>query len=76
MSVGELGLVAAIVTTVWHHPYLTLTAALAVLVALMLVVRLIWRTLRQVFSGRWVPYRGFRQGARTSDRLARREEEE
>src|SRR5437868_4120414 len=29
MSVGELGLVAAVVTTIWHHPYLTLGAALA-----------------------------------------------
>jgi Domain of unknown function (DUF4126) len=76
MSVSELGLIAAIVTAIWHHPYLTLAAALAVLIALIAMVRLIWRTLRQVFSGRWVPYRGFRQGARTSDRLARREENE
>src|SRR5438309_5079292 len=76
MSIGELGLIAAIVAAVWNHPYLTLGAALAVLVGLMLVVRLIWRTLRQVFAGRWVPYRGFRQDARTSDRLARREEDE
>jgi hypothetical protein len=76
MSVGELGLIAAIVTMVWHHPYLTLIAALAVLIAVMVMVRLIWRTLRQVFSGHWVPYRGFRQDARTSDRLARREEDE
>ena len=76
MSVGELGLVATIATMVWHHPYLTLSVALAVLIAVMLIVRLIWRTLRQVFSGHWVPYRGFQQGARTSDRLARREEEE
>jgi hypothetical protein len=76
MSVGELTLVAAIVTAVWSHPYLTLSLAIVVLIGLMLIVRLIWRTLRQVFSGRWVPYRGFRQDARTSDRLARREEEE
>jgi len=76
MSVGELALVTTIVTMIWRHPYLTLGAALVVLVALILMVRLIWRTLRQVFSGRWVPYRGFRQDARTSDRLARREEEE
>jgi hypothetical protein len=76
MSVGELTLVTAVVTAVWSHPFLTLTAAIAILIALMLVVRLIWRTLRQVFAGRWVPYRGFRQDARTSDRLGRREEEE
>jgi hypothetical protein len=76
MSVSELGLIAAIVTAIWRHPYVTLAIALAILIALMMMVRLIWRTLRQVFSGRWVPYRGFSQGARTSDRLARREENE
>ena len=76
MSVGELTLVATVVTAIWRHPFLTLSAALAILVALMLIVRLIWRTLRQVFAGRWVPYRGFRQDARTSDRLARRQEDE
>jgi hypothetical protein len=74
-SVTELGLVTTVALTIWSHPYLTLTIALIILVALMVIVRLIWRTLRQVLSGRWVPRRGFRQDARTSDRLARREEE-
>jgi uncharacterized membrane-anchored protein len=60
---------------IWSHPYLTLTIALVALVALIVIVRLIWRTLKQVMSGRWVPYRGFRQGARTSDRLANRDDE-
>ena len=75
-SVTELGLVATVALTIWSHPYLTLTFALIILVALIVIVRLIWRTLRQVFSGRWVPRRGFRQEARTSDRMPRREEEE
>jgi hypothetical protein len=75
MSVSELGLVTAIMMAIWSHPYITLLAALAVLIGLIMIVRLIWRTLRQVMSGRWVPYRGFRQQARTSDRLANREEE-
>ena len=75
MSVSELGLVATLMLAIWSHPYLTLALALLALVALILLVRLIWRTLRQVVSGRWVPSRGFRQGARTSDRLANREEE-
>jgi hypothetical protein len=43
---------------------------------LIALVRLIWRTLRQVFAGRWVPRHGFLQDARTSDRLGRREEDE
>lgn len=75
MSVSELGLVATIMMTIWSHPYLTLAIALIALVALILLVRLIWRTLKQVMSGHWMPYRGFRQGARTSDRLANREDD-
>lgn len=74
-STAELGLVAAISVAVWHHPYLTLAFALLVLVLLVAMVRLIWRTLRQVFAGRWVPRRGFLQDARTSDRLGRREDD-
>jgi Domain of unknown function (DUF4126) len=75
MSVSELGLVTAIMLAIWSHPYITLLVALIALVGLIIIVRLIWRTLKQVMSGRWVPYRGFRQQARTSDRLANREEE-
>lgn len=75
MSVSELGLVTGIIVAVWSHPYITVLVALAVLVGLIMIVRLIWRTLKQVMSGRWVPYRGFRQQARTSDRLENREEE-
>jgi len=74
-SVAELGLVAAISIAVWQHPFLTLTFALLVLALLIALVRLIWRTLRQVFAGRWVPRHGFLQDARTSDRLGRREDD-
>ncbi len=74
-SVGELGLVATLALAVWTHPLLTLLFALIILVILMVLVRLIWRTLRQVFTGRWVPRHGFLQEARTSDRLGRREDD-
>jgi hypothetical protein len=74
-SVTELGLVTTLALSIWSHPYITLAFALIILVALILIVRLIWRTLRQVFSGRWVPRQGFLQDARTSDRLSKREEE-
>jgi len=74
-SVAELSLIAVLTLTIWSHPYLTLLFALIVLVGLILIVRLIWRTLRQVFAGRWVPRHGFLQDARTSDRMPRREEE-
>lgn len=75
MSVSELGVVTGLMMFIWSHPYTTLAIALIALVVLIMLVRLIWRTLRQVMSGRWVPYRGFRQGARTSDRLANREDD-
>jgi hypothetical protein len=74
-SVGELGLIATLALTMWAHPLLTLMFALIILVLLIVVVRLIWRTLRQVFTGRWVPRHGFLQDARTSDRLGRREDD-
>lgn len=50
-NVAELGAVATIAYTVWHHPYLTLTVALLVLVLLMLLVRSIWRTAKRALRG-------------------------
>jgi hypothetical protein len=73
-SIAELGLVTTIALTVWQYPFLTLTFALFLLVLLIVMVRLIWRTLCQVFAGQWVPRHGFLQDARTSDRLGRRED--
>ena len=75
ISIAELGLVSIVSVAVWPHPFLTLAFALIVLVLLIAMVRLIWRTLRQVFAGRWVPRHGFLQDARTSDRLGRREDD-
>lgn len=74
-SIAELSLVATISIAIWQHPFLTLIFALIVLALLIALVRLIWRTLRQVFAGRWVPRQGFLQDARTSDRLGRREDD-
>ena len=74
-SVAELGLVGTIAISLWQHPFITLVLALLVLAVLIVLVRLIWRTLRQVFSGRWVPHHGFLQDARTSDRIGRREDD-
>ena len=75
VSVAELGLVATIALNLWNHPYLTLGFAILILALLIIMVRLIWRTLTQVFTGRWVPRHGFLQDARTSDRLGRREDD-
>lgn len=76
MSLAELGLVGTIVFFLWHYPFLTLFLALIILGILIAAVSLIWRTLRQVFAGRWVPHHGFLQDARTSDRLECREDDE
>lgn len=75
LSTTELGIVATITLLVWQHPFITLGLALVLLVALIAMVRLIWRTLRQIFAGRWVSRRGYLQDARTSDRLGRREDD-
>jgi hypothetical protein len=32
-----------------------------------MMVRLIWRALRQVFAGRWMPAHGFMQGPRVME---------
>jgi len=66
-NMTELGLVSAVSVAIWHHPMITLAAALVVLVALVMMVRLIWRALQQVFSGRWMPAPGLMQAPRASE---------
>jgi len=63
-NVAELGLVASVSYAIWNHPYATLAVALLILVALMIVVRLIWRALRRVFRGNWMPKPGLMQSPR------------
>lgn len=67
-NVTELGLVAAVAIGIWHHPFITLSLALLLLVAMVMMVRLIWRALRQVFSGRWMPSQGLMQAPRVMER--------
>lgn len=67
-NVAELGLVASLGIAIWHYPVLALTIALVILVMLILLVRQIWRALRQVFSGRWMPACGLLQEPRASAR--------
>jgi hypothetical protein len=74
-NVAELSLLSGLVLLVWEHPFISLAIAMAILVALMVMVRLVWRALKQVFSGRWMPGRGLLQDARTSDRMASRGED-
>lgn len=74
-NITELGLVAAVAIAIWHHPFITLLVALAVLVGLIMAVRLIWRALRQVFSGRWMPAPGLMQAPRVMERRGDRHED-
>ena len=67
-NITELGLVSAVAIGIWHHPFITLAVALLVLVCLVMMVRLIWRALRQVFSGRWMPAQGLMQAPRVMER--------
>ena len=67
-NLTELALVSTVAIAIWRHPFVTLSAALVVLVALVIMVRLIWRALRQVFSGRWMPAPGLMQAPRVMER--------
>lgn len=67
-NLAELGLVGSLAIAIWHYPVLALVIALTVLVLLILLVRRIWQTLRQVFSGRWMPSCGLLQEPRASAR--------
>src|SRR3954467_3557841 len=60
-NITELALVSTVAIAVWHHPFITLAVALLVLACLVMMVRLIWRALRQVFAGRWMPAHGLMQ---------------
>jgi uncharacterized protein DUF4126 len=65
-NIAELGLIAALAIAVWKHPFISLLLALVVLGFLIVMVRLIWRTLRRVFTGHWMPARGLMQEPRAS----------
>ena len=54
-NVAELGAVATIAYTIWHHPYITLAVAIVVLVLLILLVRSIWRAARRALRGLRTP---------------------
>jgi hypothetical protein len=67
-NIAELGLVATVAIEIWEHPVVTLAVALVVLALMIVLVRLIWRALRQVFSGRWMPGPGLMQAPRVMER--------
>ena len=73
MSVSELGLVSAVMIAIWNHPYITLGLALTTLLGLILLVHVIWRTVKRAFSGHWSSYRGVGRSPPT-DRAINRDE--
>jgi hypothetical protein len=74
-NVTEFALVAAVAIAIWQHPIITLAIALIVLVFLIMMVRLIWRALRQVISGRWMPAPGLMQDPRVMERRGAQRDE-
>lgn len=70
-NITEIALVTTVAIAVWAHPIITLAIALLVLGCLVMMVRLIWRALRQVFSGRWMPAQGLMQAPRVMERRGR-----
>jgi hypothetical protein len=52
VNVAELGVVATLSYTLWQHPIIALCAALVLLVLVLLLVRTVWRAIRNLLSGR------------------------
>jgi hypothetical protein len=75
VNVAELGFVASLALNIWAHPYMSLGIALSVLIVMIVVVRLIWRTLRRVFTGNWTPRGALMQGPRCAPHSSRTLEE-
>jgi len=50
VNVAELGVVATLSYAMWQHPVVALIAALALLVLTMLLVRAVWRAIRNLFG--------------------------
>ncbi len=48
-NVAELGMVATIALAIWHHPYIALAVALALLLLGALAARALWKAIRRVF---------------------------
>lgn len=52
-NAAELATIMSIAVFIWNHPFITLSAAILLLILLILVVRRILKTLRALFRGDW-----------------------
>lgn len=53
LNVGELTVLATVSYLVWNHPVIALAVALTILFLTAMLVRIVWRTLRNLLSGNW-----------------------
>jgi Domain of unknown function (DUF4126) len=53
VNTGELSVLATLSYLIWHHPVIALALALLLLVLTALLVRMVWRALRNIFTGNW-----------------------
>jgi Domain of unknown function (DUF4126) len=53
VNTGELSVLATLSYLIWHHPLIALVLALLLLVLTALLVRMVWRALRNIFTGKW-----------------------
>jgi hypothetical protein len=53
LNIAELSVLATLSYLVWHHPIIALVIALALLVLTAMLVRMVWRALRNLFRGNW-----------------------
>jgi hypothetical protein len=53
LNIAQLGAIATLSYLVWHHPVIALLAALLLLFLTALLVRAVWRALRNLLRGNW-----------------------
>lgn len=53
LNIAELSVLASLSYLIWHHPILALIIALTLLVLTALLVRLVWRALKNLLTGHW-----------------------
>jgi hypothetical protein len=53
VNTAELGVLASLSYLIWHHPVIALVVALLLLILTAMLVRMVWRELRNLFRGDW-----------------------
>jgi len=53
VNTAELGVLASLSYLIWQHPFAALALALLLLVLTAMLVRMVWRALRNFFTGHW-----------------------